>query len=190
MAKKNQFSRNKRKQDKPSVKPPDDSPDGPAATEHISLINFDRYQALFLALLIFLGFTIYSNTLNSPFVFDDSNSIQNNVFIRMEEISGKNIIQAATGWGKNRPVSMLSFAFNYYFGRYDTWGYHLVNNFIHIINGILLFFLVQLTLALANSQNTAERKFDPMTVTTLSFFTALLWLVNPVQTQSVTYIVQ
>jgi tetratricopeptide (TPR) repeat protein len=190
MTKKKQLSRDKRKQDKQAVKPPDDSPEGPAATEHISLINFDRYQALFLALLIFLGFTIYSNTLNAPFVFDDSDAIQNNVFIRMEEFSGRNIIQAAVGYGKTRPVSMLSFAFNYYFGRYNVRGYHLVNNFIHIINGILLFFLVKLTLALANRQNIAHRKFDPITVTTLSFSTALLWLVNPVQTQSVTYIVQ
>jgi tetratricopeptide (TPR) repeat protein len=184
------LSGDKRKQDGQAVKPPDGSPEGPAATEHISLINFDRYQALFLALLIFLGFTIYSNTLNSPFVFDDSEAIQNNVFIRMEEISGRNMIQAATGYGKNRPVSMLSFAFNYYFDRYDVLGYHLVNIFVHLINGILLFFLVKLTLTLSNRQSDTTRKLDPITITTLSFLSALLWLVNPVQTQSVTYIVQ
>jgi len=190
MAKKKQLSKDKRKQDKPAAKPSDGSPEVPAAAGQISVIKFDRYQALFLALLIFLGFTIYSNTLNSPFAFDDSNAIQKNVFIRMEEISGRNIIQAAMGYGKNRPVSMLSFAFNYYFDQYNVLGYHLVNVFIHIINGILLFFLVKLTLGLSNQQNIAKRKLDPITVTTLSFFTALLWLVNPVQTQAVTYIVQ
>jgi tetratricopeptide (TPR) repeat protein len=108
----------------------------------------------------------------------------------MKEISGRNIIDAAVGYGKNRPVAMLTFAFNYYFDEYNVVGYHLVNIFIHLINGILLFFFLKLTLTLSNQQTNTTRKLDPITVTTLSFFTALLWLVNPVQTQSVTYIVQ
>ncbi|MGB5747169.1 MAG: tetratricopeptide repeat protein [Desulfobacterales bacterium] len=164
--------------------------ESPKSMDKIQLIKFDRYQALFLALLVLVGVIIYANTLQAPFVFDDQDAITNNSFIRMEEISAKSIIDAATGYGKSRPLPMLTFGLNYYFGQYNVLGYHLVNIFIHLINGILLFFFLKLTLTLSNQQTTDSRKFDPITISALSFFTALLWLVNPVQTQSVTYIVQ
>jgi tetratricopeptide (TPR) repeat protein len=190
MAKKRQPFAVKKGQHKQDARVSEESPKAPSDGTRIAFIGFDRYHALFLALLIFIGFIIYSNTLDAPFVLDDLGAIQNNPYIRMEEISGHNIIDAAVGYGKNRPVAMLSFAFNYYFGQYNVFGYHLVNIIVHITTGILLFFLVKLTLMLSNQQTNASYKLDPITLTTLSFFTALLWLVNPVQTQSVTYIVQ
>ena len=168
----------------------DARPKASAASERLSLINFQRYQALFLALLVLVGFIIYSNTFHSPFVFDDRDAIADNTFIRMDEITSRSIIDAATGYGRNRPVAMLSFAINYYLGKYNVIGYHLVNILIHIANGILLFLFLKLTLTLLNRQTNTTRNLNPSTIVVLSFFAALLWLVNPVQTQSVTYIVQ
>ncbi len=190
MAVKKQSPELKKKQIKQDAQVSKERPKALAESERVSFINFDRYQALLLALLILMGFIVYSNTFHSPFVFDDKTAITENPFIRMGEINSRSIIDAATGYGKNRPVAMISFAFNYYFDQYNVIGYHLVNIFIHIINGILLFFLVKLTLTLSNQQADTTRKLNPRTVTNLSFFTALLWLLNPVQTQSVTYIVQ
>jgi hypothetical protein len=92
-----------------------------------------------------LGFLIYFKTFDAPFVFDDINAILDNSNIRMQEITASNIIDAAFGLSKNRPLPKLSFAFNYYFGHYNPAGYHLVNIIIHIINGILLFFFLKLT---------------------------------------------
>jgi tetratricopeptide (TPR) repeat protein len=159
-------------------------------TDKIQLITFDRYQALFLALLVLLGVIIYANTLDSPFYLDDLDAIRDNSFIRMKEISGKSIIDAAVGYGKNRPVAMLTFAFNYYFGEYNVVGYHLVNIFLHITTGLLLFFFLRITLTISTQRTVIRPAFNPITVTSLSFVTALLWLVHPIQTQSVTYIVQ
>ncbi len=190
MAKKKQTPTVKKGQPKQDARVPEDRPKASSAGARISVIGFDRYHALFLALFILVGFMIYSNTLRSPFVMDDLGAIQNNPYIRMEQISARNIADAAVGYGKNRPVAMVSFALNYYFGQYNVVGYHLVNIVVHITTGILLFFFVKLTLTISNQQTNAARKSDPITLTTLSFFTALLWLVNPVQTQSVTYIVQ
>lgn len=152
--------------------------------------KFDSYQVLYLALLILVGSIIYANTLHAPFVFDDKPAITENPSIRMEEITPKSIIDAATGYGKSRPVSMLSFGFNYFFGKYNVFGYHLLNIFIHITNGILLFYFLKLTLTLYNRQSRSKSKLDQIATSSLSFFTALLWLANPVQTQSVTLIVQ
>ena len=190
MAKNRKLTKDKRNRDKQDSVIANTPPEPPENKEKIQLINFDRYQALFLALLVLLGVIIYANTLQAPFVFDDQVAITENPLIRMEEITAKSIIDAATGYGISRPVPMLSFGFNYYFGQYNVLGYHLVNIFIHILNGLLLFFFLKLTLTLSNQQRNTTRKLDPITITTLSFFAALLWLVNPVQTQSVTYIVQ
>ena len=95
--------------------------------------TLNRYQALFLVLLAAVGFIIYSNTLGTPFIFDDVTAIKDNPSIRMTEFSGRQILHAAVGYAENRPVSMLSFALNYYFGKYNPAGYHLVNIFIHIV---------------------------------------------------------
>ena len=108
----------------------------------------------------------------------------------MEKISLNNLIDAAVGYGKNRPVAMLSFAFNYYFGKYNVVGYHLVNILVHITTGILLFIFLKLTLTISSQQPGIDRKYNPIAVTGISFVIAMLWLVHPIQTQSVTYIVQ
>jgi tetratricopeptide (TPR) repeat protein len=190
MAKKKQTPGVKNEQPKQDAKVSAESSTAAPDGARVSPLNFNRYQALFLALLILVAAIIYSNTLQAPFTFDDQNAISNNPFIRMEKINAKSLMDAAVGYGKTRPVAMLSFGLNYYFGQYDVIGYHLVNILIHIVNGVLLFFLVKLTLTLSNRQTRTTRKLNPITIITLSFFTALLWLANPVQTQSVTYIVQ
>jgi len=190
MAKKKYSPKKKRIQPIQNMELSTEHKDAPSEDEPISLINFDKYQALFLALLIAVGFIIYANTLHSPFIFDDLPAIVRNHTIRMQELSGRNIINGAIGYGRNRPISMLSFAFNYYFGQYNVVGYHLVNIFIHIITGILFFFFLKITLTISNQQRAATPKLGPFAVTSISFLSAFLWLVHPIQTQSVTYIIQ
>lgn len=142
---------------------------------HFLLISFS---------FIVLGVVIYSNTLEVPFYFDDIKKIKENPNIRMEQlnIDGiKNSIWAEKSPSK-RPVSYFSFALNYYFHQYDPKGYHVVNIIIHVINGILLFYFLRITLVLSG--------FRSPYLSAAAFFAALIWLVHPVQTQSVTYIVQ
>ncbi|PQP35664.1 hypothetical protein C6A37_01495 [Desulfobacteraceae bacterium SEEP-SAG9] len=146
--------------------------------------RFDQLQILMLLVFVLIGFSVYSNTFNSPFVFDDTTAIEDNLHIRMTEISWKTIADGAVGYSWTRPISMLSFAFNYYLGQYNPVGYHLVNTSIHILTGIFLFFFIKTTLILPSLRS---RYAHPVVI---AFCSALLWLVHPVQTQSVTYIVQ
>lgn len=135
-------------------------------------------------LLIFVGSLVYSNTLNVPFHFDDTGNIKNPA-LRMEHLSVDEIVKAlSTGTLKTRPVSNLSFAFNYYLGGYRVQGYHLVNISIHLFAGIFLYLLLRLTLDLPVNK---EKYGD---FPGLAFVTSLLWLVHPLGTQSVTYLVQ
>ncbi len=153
-------------------------------------MKFAKYQALYPVVLIAAGFLIYANTYQSPFVFDDESMILHNHAIRMEKLTWSGIITAISGKGSNRPVSTLSFALNYYVDRYNPRGYHLVNLTIHVIAGVLLYFFLMLTLRICNRQNSGKPPLDHFDIITISGLAALLWLVNPVQTQSVTYIVQ
>ncbi|UCE56532.1 MAG: tetratricopeptide repeat protein, partial [Desulfobacterales bacterium] len=142
----------------------------------------------FLIVLTFftLGFLIYSNTFESPFVFDDTQRIADNPDIRLKKLGVEDLLKAAFGRhsAQSRPLGNISFALNYYFHQYELAGYHIVNIIIHIVNGILLWLFLKKTLDLKS----VGSKFKHAQF--IALLSALLWLVNPVQTQSVTYMVQ
>ena len=190
MAEKRQQSQEKAKPGKQDLEFLDAQKHTRTKATRLAIIKFNWYQALCLVLMMIVAFIIYSNTFHTPFVFDGTRAIEENHFIRVTELSWRNIINAATGYGKNRPVSNLTFAFNYYFGRYKVVGYHLVNILIHIANGILLYSFLKITFSVYHRKRYDGSKLNSFTVTSISFCTALLWLAHPIQTQSVTYIVQ
>ncbi|MCP4345200.1 MAG: tetratricopeptide repeat protein [Desulfobacterales bacterium] len=134
-------------------------------------------------------FIIYSNTLNGPFVFDDKLNIRDNSHIRLTKLTIEGIEKAGfESHASNRPVANITFALNYYLHKYNLPGYHLFNILIHIITGILLYFFVKTILKILNPNSENYNYQQP--AFQIAFFTALIWLVHPVQTQSVTYIVQ
>jgi tetratricopeptide (TPR) repeat protein len=161
-----------------------------------------KYLSTFFVFII-LGSVIYSNTLEVPFLFDDKERILNNHSIRITGLSPNKLWKAAFGKhsAQNRPIGNITFALNYYFHQYNLFGYHLVNIVIHLVNGILLFLFVRITLrvALVSHEQTQtistglaraggwREGLDPSYI---AFFAALVWLVHPVHTQSVTYIIQ
>ena len=135
-------------------------------------------------LILFLGILVYSNTFHVPFVFDDDGSIINNPDIR--DISG--FIAAALGFGvfPSRVVGYLTFALNYRFGGLDVTGYHVLNLAIHLANALLVYALVRLTF---RTPHLAGSQLAPR-AGTVALLCALLFVVHPVQTQAVTYVVQ
>ena len=153
-----------------------------------SRMNKVIYFGRDLLFLLFLGavvFLIYSNTFNNPFHFDDIRIIQENPRVRLTTLSMENLLEIGSGTlSSNRPVSFISFAINHYFHGYQVWGYHMVNTLIHVLTGVFLFFLLKTILSFPSLGFKDER------CVWIPFFTALIWLVHPIQTQSVTYIVQ
>ncbi len=146
---------------------------------------------LFLTLL---GSLAYGNSLHVPFVFDDIPWIVENDTIRDPEF--KHLL------GGNRPILNLSLALNYAVSKLSVAGYHVTNIAIHVSAGIVLFLLTRRLLAAAPFRNDATilRAKGPgetpsvvisdSATTTLSLAIAALWLVHPLQTQSVTYVIQ
>lgn len=91
---------------------------------------------LAVALIALTAVIIYSNIYQGEFVFDDVRTIEENQDIRdlSKFLSLKQFV-------KKRPIVVLTFALNYRFGGLNVFGYHLVNLIIHIINGVIVYFL-------------------------------------------------
>jgi Flp pilus assembly protein TadD len=134
------------------------------------------------------------NSIKGPFIFDDIPNILDNPYIRLTKLTLDGIIRAGfESLASNRPLANISFALNYYLNGYDVANYHLVNIFIHILTGIILFFYIKATIELSNFQNiTPPHSLSPTSteLTLIAFFTTFIWLVHPIQTQTVSYVVQ
>jgi Flp pilus assembly protein TadD len=144
-----------------------------------------KFETPLLVLLAIAVIFIYAETLSGPFIFDDRNNIRENPHIRISQITWSSLTSAAVDSpSHHRPVANISFALNYYIHGYNVVGFHAVNIIIHIITGILLYFLVQTTFRTPALQSRYAR------YKWISFFSAAIWLFHPLQTQSVSYIVQ
>ena len=89
-----------------------------------------------------LGAGVYSNALETPFIFDSYGHIVENASIRLTTLDLDELRRVALeSKSRNRPVASISLALNYYFGEYEVFGYHVVNVGIHIVNGILVYLL-------------------------------------------------
>ena len=144
-----------------------------------------KYELLLLTFLAIVVFFLYAKTLTADFIFDDWHNIRNNPYIRLTQLSPQSLIRAAhQSPSPSRPFAYMSFALNYFVHGYNAKGFHLVNILIHIANGMLLYFLIGTTLRTpALYPRYSTYRWAP-------FFTAFIWLVHPLHTQSVSYIVQ
>lgn len=134
---------------------------------------------LHLLLIIALGFLVYSNVLSGTFQFDDKLNIVDNPLIR--DI-GNMWPPSGSRWFGN-----LTFSLNYIAGGLNPTGYHIVNISIHIFTALTVYMFVFLTL---NSPFFTEREYGSTHTPWVACICSLLFVVHPIQTQAVTYIVQ
>ena len=145
-----------------------------------------RFHAIAIISLAGLCAIAYHNSLGTSFHFDDFTNIVKNPAVHVESLSAGSIWQASLdNWVRNRPLLNATWALNYALGGLDVRGYHLVNIAVHLANGILLYSLILLTLA-----GPAAPPLYKEARRSIALCAAALWLVNPLQTQAVTYIVQ
>jgi Tfp pilus assembly protein PilF len=135
--------------------------------------------------LALAGWAVYANGLDGPFIFDDHHAIPENPHVRSLWPVWEAMQAPAQSTLDGRPIVSLSFALNHALGGYDVRGYHMVNLLFHILNAILLFGVAWRTI-----EKFGDGKLDTGTTRALGFAVALLWLVHPLQTEAVDYIVQ
>jgi tetratricopeptide (TPR) repeat protein len=151
---------------------------------------FSRRQTLAaVAALVLAGMAVYANTLQVPFFFDDRLAIVENPTIRDLSALGQVLSPPANGSGASgRPLVNLSLALNYAAGGTSVTGYHAVNLLLHVLAGLTLFGLVR---RLLTGWRTGGR--EPLaagTATVWALAVAGLWLVHPLQTETVTCVIQ
>ncbi len=127
----------------------------------------------------------YHNSFTGPFIFDDRQSIQENPTIRhlwpvWQPLSPPHWVTV-----DGRPIVNLSLAVNYAISGVEVQGYHALNLTIHILAGLTLFGVVRRTLL----QPRLRERFGTV-ADELALAVAVLWTVHPLQTESVTYVIQ
>jgi Flp pilus assembly protein TadD len=134
-----------------------------------------------IAILVVVAVLAYSNTFRVGFTFDDLRVITENPAI-------KHLSNPKEFWNywSTRWLVLLSLALNYRIHGLRVPGYHIVNLAIHVLNGIVLFYLVRRLLRSKSLEGKPFLRYDRE----IAFFSALLFLAHPVQTEAVTYIVQ
>ncbi|MDX1968273.1 MAG: tetratricopeptide repeat protein [Planctomycetaceae bacterium] len=128
-------------------------------------------------LLAGLTLIVYQNSFGGAFHFDDFSNIVDSSAIRQP-------FDGAQCFRGNRPLGTWSFALNYAAGGLNPWGFHLVNVGLHLTAGLLLFGIIRRTLLLGTANE------PPGAAVNLAFICTALWLVHPLTTQGVTYVVQ
>ena len=138
-------------------------------------------------LVMVAGLLAYHNSFTSPFIYDDELSILTNPTIRHLWPIWQVLSPPHRGGFtvEGRPIINLSLAINYALGGYDVWGYHALNLTIHVLAGLTLYGVVRRTL-----HRPRLRERFGATANGLALATAVLWTVHPLQTASVTYIIQ
>ena len=150
---------------------------------------------IFLAggLLVIATLIAYRHSFSVPFLYDDVTAIPDNPTIRHLWPIGPALSPPGRLTTSGRPIINLSLAINYAFGKTDVRGYHALNLAIHILAGLILFGLVRRTLTSRLAVRRSEilnLKFEISQATFLAFTVAALWMLHPLQTESVTYIIQ
>ncbi len=149
--------------------------------------NLSRTKTIIFLLLLIAVVTItYSNHFKNSFHFDDSHTIENNLFI--QDI--KNIplfFKDGTTFSSlpqnqsYRPIVSTSLAIDYWMGHgYDLFYFHLSSFIIFLLQGILMFFLI-------------FKLFDISYKSSWNFYIAaiatLWYMLHPANAETINYII-
>ena len=172
--------------------------------EGAALAQGTPFSLRFLALIAFatiaISLALYGFTLNFPFQFDDYTYLVLNPVIKDFQSFGSwsdfsQIVNASRTMGLDpdvsvnyalRPLTYFTFHLNYLFDGLNPWSYRLVNVLIHAANTLLLFFLLARLLQKGRTFHANASPWQSF----IPIVASLLFLVHPMQTETVTYIAQ
>lgn len=125
---------------------------------------------------------LYWPGLTGGFLFDDYPNIVNNSLVHATEFSlaTLNDIWAVSGTPDTRPLSVASFALNFYFTGLDPIAFKAVNLAIHLTNGLLIFVLMR---AIVRRAAGSGAEWLPVWV-------SAAWLLHPINLTAVLLTVQ
>jgi tetratricopeptide (TPR) repeat protein len=163
-------------------------------------------------IIVLAALAAYHNSFVGSFMADDYDGIVANPTIRHWASALSPPSDTTTG---GRPLFNLTFALNYALGGMNPWGYHAFNLLVHALAALTLFGIVRRTLLRQGYGGPALREHSTFNVqhstslecgrgaltpratqmrgegtppTLLALAVAVIWVVHPLLTQTVTYI--
>ncbi len=131
--------------------------------------------ALCIGVILIVVFSAFYPSLRNGFVnWDDNAYVTQNRFIR--SVSLENIKQISSSFfiAHYQPITILSYLFEYHFFKLNPFGYHLTSLILHVLNCLLVFWLV----------------FMLSGRISVAWLTAILFGIHPLQVESVAWISQ
>jgi len=159
-------------------------------------LKLHKFHLIIICALILTGIALYSNSLTTPFLFDDIHNILESPWIKTPQKFFNHYFEEVSFY-KHRIIPYSTFALNWHFNKDNSYGYNIVNLAIHILNSLLIY-LITLKLLSINTNDLMEERFSFLKVriknerdrVLLSSAVAFLFLCHPIQTNVVMYIVQ
>ena len=159
--------------------------------QQISNLKNGHLRFILLTISLIITALVYLPGISGGFTHDDYPNIINNTKLHIDSLDISSLASASHSVKSGplmRPVSMFSFAINYYALGRDPKSYKIINLLIHIFVGLLLFFFSRLLLD--SYKKIHNQELDQSIVFWLPIVTTLAWLVSPINLTSVLYIVQ
>lgn len=151
-----------------------------------------RYPTLILPLLLLLVLIAYWPGLSGGYVFDDFPNLVDNDRTRLESLSPDQLLQGAfsTQSGPlSRPISMLSLSLERYFFGLNPWPMKLTNLLIHLLNTLLVFFLLRRVLDIVQHSRPTQLPLQ-IPAWGLALLVSATWALAPINLSTVLFVIQ
>jgi len=145
-----------------------------------------RFHAV---VLVVTGLLAYATSFSNPFLYDDQTAIVKNAQIRTLSPLSVPLTPPRDTPVAGRPLVNLSLAVNYAYGGLDVTSYHVTNLALHLLTALVLFGVVRRTLQSGGSKDPQLRGL-PEHADGLALAAALVWVLHPLNTEVVNYLVQ
>lgn len=130
------------------------------------------YYLAAVLIVVWAAFEVYSPALHGPFVYDDFSLPYYNPLFHTQRL---------LNWiGSVRPLLMLSYWVNFQLSGRDPHWYHVFNVFFHLLNSAAIYLIVLRILG-REALDRSQRQI-------IALFAAMLFLLHPVQTESVAWV--
>lgn len=136
-------------------------------------------------LIVAAGLIAYGNSYRGVFVYDDLIAIASNKQIERLSPITEALRPPPDTPVTGRPLLNLTFAVNYALDGLNPAGYHVFNLVLHLGNGLLLLGIIRRTCRSSLVPDQWKSRASG-----LATAVALLWIVHPLQTESVMYLTQ
>jgi tetratricopeptide (TPR) repeat protein len=154
-----------------------------------------RVPALLILIIFLVSFAVYFNALWGGFVYDDTDQVLENHWIRnvkyLPDIFSKSVWsfkEETVISNYYRPLMHLIFMLNYYVFGLRPWGFHLVNILFHAGVSVLVFVIAARLLRASPGASPPDEKGFLGALPLSPFIGAVLFATHPIHTEAVAWI--